>query len=52
VLHEGIAMQGLALQRSENHHLQGAGKKVALFGFFHERESAPDLGSETIWDKA
>src|SRR6267378_3153498 len=52
VLHEGITVQGLALQRSENHHLQGAGKKVSLFGFFHERGSAPDLGSETILDKA
>jgi hypothetical protein len=30
-------MQGLALQRSENHHLQGAGEKVSLFMFFHER---------------
>ena len=29
-------MQGLALQRSENHHLQGAGEKVSLFAFFHE----------------
>src|SRR5882762_608746 len=37
VLHEGIAMEGLALQRSKNHHLQGAGEKVSLFGFFHER---------------
>ena len=30
-------MQGLAFQRSENHHLQGAGKKVSLSGFLHER---------------
>src|SRR6266404_3080381 len=36
VLHEGVAMQGLALQGSENHHLQGAGEKVSLFWFFHE----------------
>jgi hypothetical protein len=37
VLNESVAMQGLALQRSENHYLQGAGKKVSLFAFFHER---------------
>ncbi len=30
-------MQGLAFQRSENHHLQGTWEKVSLLGFFHER---------------
>jgi hypothetical protein len=43
VLHEGVAVQGLTLQGSEDHHLQGAWKKVSLIGFFHERESAPGL---------
>ena len=28
-------MQGLPFQRSENHHLQGARKKVSLDRFFH-----------------
>jgi hypothetical protein len=37
VLNEGIPMEGLELQRPENHHFQGAGEKVALLGFFHER---------------
>jgi len=37
VLDEGVAVEWLALQRAENHHLQGAGEKVSLCGFLHER---------------
>src|ERR1700676_3928205 len=33
VLNEGVAVEGLALRGAENHHLEGAGKEVALFGF-------------------
>jgi len=32
---QGIAMHGRAFERLEDHHLQGAGKKVAAFGGFH-----------------
>src|SRR5271156_3636809 len=35
VLDEGVAVQRLALESSENHHLERAGKEVALFLFFH-----------------
>jgi len=30
MLHEGIAVQGLPFQRSENYHLQRAGKEISL----------------------
>ena len=36
VLDEGIAVERLALERSENHHLEGSGEKVALLVFVHE----------------
>jgi len=36
VLDQGVTVEGLALQRTENHHLQGAGEKVSLCGFLHE----------------
>jgi hypothetical protein len=35
MLREGIAVKRLSLQRSENHHLQGAGKEVSLFTVLH-----------------
>ena len=34
MLDEGVTVQRLALESSENHHLQRAGKEVALFRFF------------------
>ena len=38
VLHQRIAMHGLQPQRLENHDLQCAGEKVAMFGVFrHSR---------------
>jgi len=39
VLDEGVAVEGLAFEGTENHHLEGAGEEVALLGlgFFHER---------------
>ena len=36
VLDERIAVKRLALESSENHHLQRAGEEVALFLFFHD----------------
>ena len=35
MLREGVPMQRLSLQRSENHHLQGAGKEVSLVAVSH-----------------
>src|SRR6266436_6115731 len=35
VLRERVPMQRLPLQRSENHHLQRAGKKVSFLSVFH-----------------
>jgi hypothetical protein len=38
VLNQGIAVERLALERAENHDLEGAGEEIALFvGFRHER---------------
>lgn len=39
VLDECVAVEGLAFEGAENHHLQGAGEEIALLwlGFFHER---------------
>ena len=36
VLRERIAVEGLALESAQNHHLQCAGKEVSLFAVFHE----------------
>jgi hypothetical protein len=37
VLDEGVAMKRLALESAENHHFEGAGEEIALFGFFQGR---------------
>ena len=49
---EGVAVEGLAFEGAENHHLQGAGEEVALLGFFHERGVSPEIRAEAISFKA
>lgn len=46
VLGEGVAVEGLNFEGAENHHFQGAGEEIALFGRLHG-ERAP-FGNEQI----
>jgi hypothetical protein len=41
VLNERVAMQGLALEGSENHHFKRTGKEVTLFRLFHDLLPVP-----------
>jgi len=52
VLHEGVAVQGLAFQRPEIIISKAPGKRSRCSDFFMSGEVSLGLGSKTIWYKA
>jgi hypothetical protein len=51
LLYERIAVGGLSSENLENHHLQGAGEQVSLYGFVHGKNRAPQAPDRLFFSR-